>query len=98
MTLSIEDNAKFSKLLSDGFKARVCWNKYKVSPNKTYDENDYIRELLGGSCQVVKILFVPAYSDSGDANRITANSNKRYFLPRVKMENYNIETDERKFS
>ena len=26
-TLSIEDNAKFSKLLSDGFKRHVYWNK-----------------------------------------------------------------------
>ena len=93
----IEDNAKFSKLLSNGFKGPACWNKYKVSPNKTYDENEYIRELLDASCQGVKLLFVLAYSDSGDAHRITADSHKRYFLPRVKVENYNIEIDGRNF-
>ena len=43
VTLSTEDNAKLSKLLTEGFKRPVYWNKYKIIPNKTYDENDYIR-------------------------------------------------------
>ena len=30
VTLSIEDNAKLSKLLSEGFKRPIYWNKYKV--------------------------------------------------------------------
>ena len=34
VTLSIEDNAKLSKLLSDGFERPIYWNKYKVTPNK----------------------------------------------------------------
>ena len=46
VTLSTEDNAKLSKLLSEGFKRPVYWNEYKIIPNKTYDENDYIRERL----------------------------------------------------
>ena len=33
--------------------------------------------------------------DPGDANRVTANSHRRYFLPKVKIENYNIEIDGR---
>ena len=37
VTLSIEDNAKLSKLLSEEFKIPVYWNKYKVIPNKTYN-------------------------------------------------------------
>ena len=43
VTLSTEDNAKLSKLLTKGFKRPVYWNKYKIIPNKTYDENDNIR-------------------------------------------------------
>ena len=97
VALSIEDIAKLSKLLSQGFKRPVCWNKYKVIPNKTYDENEYIRELFDSSCQGVKRLFVLAYSDTGGANRVTAYSHRRYFLPRVKIENYNIEIDGRNF-
>ena len=51
VTLSAEDNAKLSKLLSKGFKKPIYWNKYKVIDNKieeTADNNEekYIRELL----------------------------------------------------
>ena len=41
-------------------------------------------------------MFVLAYKDCGGANRVTADSHRRYFLPKVKIENYNIEID-RKF-
>ena len=41
--------------------------------------------------------FALAYRDCGGANRITADSHRRYFLPRVKIENYNIEIDGRNF-
>ena len=95
VTLSIEDNAKLSKLLSEGFKRPVYWNKYKIIPNKTYNENDYIRELLDASYQGVKKLFALAYKDHGGANTVTVDSHRRYFLPRVKIENYNIEIDGR---
>ena len=30
VTLSIEDNARLTKLLSQGFKRSAYWNKYKV--------------------------------------------------------------------
>ena len=58
VTLSTEDNAKLSKILIEGFKRPVYWNKYKIIPNKTYKENDYIREVLDSSYERVKILFV----------------------------------------
>ena len=34
VTLSAEDNVKLSKLLSEGFKRTVYWNKYKVIDRK----------------------------------------------------------------
>ena len=94
VTLSTEDNAKLSKLLTEG---PVYWNKYKTIPNKTYNENDNIRELLDSSYQGVKRLFALAYRDQGGANRVTADSHGIYFLPRVKVNNYNIEIDGRTF-
>ena len=97
VTLSTEDNTKLSKILSGGFKRPVYWNKYKIISNKTYCENDYIREFLDASYQGVKRLFALAYRDSGGANRVTADFHRRYFLPRVKIENYNTEIDERNF-
>ena len=40
-------------------------------------------------------LFVLPYRDRGAANRVIAESHRRYFLPRVKIENCNIEIDAR---
>ena len=54
---------KLSKLLSEGLKKPVYWNKYKMIPNKTYNENDHIRKLLDASYQGVQTLFVLAYRD-----------------------------------
>ena len=53
--------------------------------------------MLDASYQGVKRLFVLAYRDCDGANRVTADSHRRYFLPQVKIENYNIEIDGRIF-
>ena len=96
VTLSIEDNAKLTKLLSEGFKRSVYWNKYKVIPNKIYNQNNYIRELLDSSYQGVKILFILACDNTG-YNPVIANSHRGCFLSRIKIENYNIENEGRNF-
>ena len=57
-TLKIEDNTKLSKVLSEGFKRSIYWNEYKVTPNKKYDANQYIRERLDASIQGVNRKFV----------------------------------------
>ena len=44
-----------------------------------------------------KRLFVLAYDDSNAASRVRVDSHKKYFLPRVNIENYNIEIDGRNF-
>ena len=102
VTLSAEDNAKLSKLLGEGFKRSIYWNKYKVIDNilvqiAAINEEKYIRELLDSSYQGVKRLFVLAYDNTADdANhndQVSINSFKKYFLPRVEIENYNIEVD-----
>ena len=67
-----------------------------IGTDITYYANDYIRELLDVSYQRVKRLFVLAYDNTGD-NPVTANSRRRHFRPRIKIENYNIEIDGRNF-
>ena len=42
-------------------------------------------------------MFVFAYRDDGGGNRVTAGSDRKYFLPRVKNENYNIKIDWKNF-
>ena len=74
----------------------MYWNKYKVALKKIYNENDYIRELLDASYQGVKRLFILAYGNVGN-DLVTVNSHKKYFLPIMKIEDYNIEIDGRSF-
>ena len=102
VALSAEDNAKLPKLLNKGFKRSVYWKKYNVidnivvSINRTNEEKN-LRERLDASYQGVKRLFVLAYGNTAGNDQVSIDSFKRYFLPRVKIENYNIEIDERNF-
>ena len=68
----------------------------KVVEIAANNEEKPIRELLDSSLQGVKRLFVLAYNNKESNNQVSANSYKIYFLPRVKIENYNIEIDGRK--
>ena len=100
--LSIEDNSKLTKLLNEGFTRAIYWNEYKVIFDKIVElaaVNDvkYIWELLDYSWQGVKRLFVLAYNNTAGNDQVSVNSYKKYFLPRVKIDKYNIEIDGRNF-
>ena len=56
-----------------------------------------IRELLDSSCQGVNRLFVLAYDNTEGNNQVYVDSYEKYFLPRAKIDNYNIEIDGRNF-
>ena len=60
VTLKTEDNAKLSKLLHEGFKRSVYWNRYKII-FRDYSANENIRERLDSSLQGVSKLFVVVY-------------------------------------
>ena len=92
-TLSAEDNAKLAKLLSEGFKRSIYWNKYKVNGNipvqiAAQNEEKYIREWLDASYKGVKRLFVLAYDntagDNDHNNQISINSFKNIFFQELK--------------
>ena len=90
VTLSAEDNLKLSKLLGEGFKRPVYWNKYKIIDNKVIEIADnngekYITELLDSSWQGVKRLFVLVYNNKEGDNEVSVDSFKKYFLPRFKI-------------
>ena len=100
VNLSAEDNAKLSKLLGEGFKRSIQWIKYKVIDNievsinraneKYTHKKKYKREQFDASYQGVKRLFVLANDNIAGNDQVSIDSFKRYFLPRVKIENYNI--------
>ena len=84
VTLSVEDNSKLSKLLSEGFKRPIYWNEYKVTPNKIVEiaavnEEKYIRELLDSSWQGVKKLFVLPYNNTAGDNHVSVDSYEKIF-------------------
>ena len=88
--------------MNEEFKRPVYWNKYKVIDNKVVEiaaanAEKHIRELLDSSYQGVKRLFVLAYDNTSGDDQVSVNSFKKYFLPRYKIENYNIESDGRNF-
>ena len=82
VTLKIEDNAKSSKLLGEGFKRSVYLNKYRAIL-KYHAANENIRERLDTSFQGVNKLVVLVYA-RGD-NITNKNSYRKYFLPRFKI-------------
>ena len=100
ITLSAEGKAKLSKLLGEGFRRPVSWNKFKVIDYKIVEiaaanGEKYIRELLDFSWQGVKRLFALVYDNKEGDHKVSVESDKKYFLPRVKIENYNIEIEGR---
>ena len=82
VTFSAEDNVKLLKLLSEGFKRTVYWNKYKVINNKIVEiandnEDKYVRGVLDSSWQGVKILFVLAYNNK-EGDKVSVDSYKTF--------------------
>ena len=53
--------------------------------------------MLDSSYEGVKRLFVLAYDNAAGNKHIFVDSFKKYFLPRVKIENYNIQINGRNF-
>ena len=83
VTLSAEDNAKLSKLLGEGFKRSIYWNKYKAIDNKIVEiadnnEEKYIRKLLDSSYRGVKRLCVLAYDNTANNDRVSVDSFKNF--------------------
>ena len=98
VTLSTKDSANLTKQLNEGFKRSVYWNSYETKPAKVIEQGKNIYELLNASFQGVKRLFVLAYfiADGGN-DEAGIKSNKKYFLPRGEIKNYNVLIDGRNF-
>ena len=73
--------------LKSGFKRTINWNKY-ISRPELLTQNQNINYLVEPSFEEVIRLFVLAFED--DAER---TSNKIYFVPNVKIREYNIMID-----
>ena len=99
VTLSTKDNISLTKQLSNGFKRSVYWNSYQTIPAKVINQGTNIYELLRASFQSIKRLFVLAYVVAADAANTEPGikNNRKYFLSKAKIENYNALIDGRNF-
>ena len=104
VTLSTKDSANLTKQLNEGFKRSVYWNSYETKPAKVIEQGKNIYELLNASFQGVKRLFVLAYfiaapaGAGGNTDDVAGiKYNRKYFLPRGSIKNYNVLIDGRNF-
>ena len=94
VTLNTENNNKLSELLSKGFERTVVWNEYKSKIERvtiTQNDNMFRRTTLDVSFQGVSQLFAAAYeTDDIKRNPNTEESRRRYYLPRAKVQDQNV--------
>ena len=87
VTLSTQGNSKLLPQLKSVFKRTISWNKYLVTP-ELLPQNPNLNNLIEPSFQGVNRFFVLAFEDD-----VQRTSNKRYYIPNVKIEDYNVMTD-----
>ena len=98
VTLPTKDRKNLAKQLNVGFKRSVYWNSYETKPTKVIEQGKNLYELLNTSFQGVKRLFVISYSIAALAagnnpppvdETVGIKNNKKYFLSRGEIKNYN---------
>ena len=99
VNVSTKDNVNLAKQLNKGFKRSVYWNEYKSKiETKNLDNDNITRFPLDTSFQGVNRLFAIAFDNANNNdNRIERDRHRKYFLPRVDINNYNVLIDDRNF-
>ena len=96
VTLSKEDNKDFIEQQNKGFQRSIYWNEYKTKEiNEDADANVFKYINLDPSFQGVNRLFVMAYNRAN--GQPTRNGQRKYYLPRIALEKYNLIIDGRNF-
>ena len=100
VTLSKEDNKDFINQQNKGFQRSIYSNEYKTK-EKDEDANannaNTVRYIsLDPSFQGVNRLFIMAYSRLNN-NQPTRDGQRKYYLPRVDLNKYDVIIDGRNF-
>ena len=96
VTLSKEDNKDFIEQQNKGFQRSTYWNEYKTKEtNENADANAFKYINLDPFFQGVDRLFVMAYNRAN--SQPTRNGQRKYYLPRIDLEKYNVIIDGRNF-
>ena len=89
VTLSKEDNKDFIEQQNKGFPRSIYWNEYKTQEvNEDADANVFKYINLDPSFQGVNRLFVMSYNRVDD--QPTKNGQRKYYLPRISLNKYNV--------
>ena len=96
VSLSNKDRVNLTK---EEFKISFYYNSWQTKPAIVIEKGTNIYKLLNASFQGVRRLFVLAYVVAAGAANDEAGikDNKKYFLPREEIKNYNVLIDGRKF-
>ena len=100
VTLSKEDNKDFIEQQNKGFQRSIYWNEYKTKEiNAIVDNNNPANSVryinLDPCLEGVNRLFVMAYNRVD--NQPTRNGQRKYYLPRIDLNKYNVIIDGRNF-
>ena len=96
VTLSKKDNKYFIEQQNKGFQRSIYWNEYKTKEiNEDADANVFKYINLDPSFQGVNRLFVMVYSRVDV--QPTRNNRRKYYLPRISLNKYNVIIDGRNF-
>ena len=96
VTLSKEDNKDLIEQQNKGFQRSIYWNEYKTKEiNENADANVFKYINLDPSFQGVHRFFVMAYIRVD--GQPTRNGQRKYYLPRIDLEKYNVIIDGRNF-
>ena len=90
VTLSTQDNSKLLSQLKSGFERKTSWNKYLAKP-ELLAINQNLNYLIEPSFPGVNSVL----AFENDEQRI---SNKRYYIPNVKIKDYIVMIDGKKLS
>ena len=96
VTFSKEDNKDFIEQQNKKIQRSIYWNEYKTKEiNEDADANVFKYINLDPSFQGVNRLFVMAYNRANV--QPTRNGQRKYYLPRIDLEKYNVIIDGRNF-
>ena len=94
VTLSKENNITLSGKLKYGFKKTIKWNKYRSQMNIQKNNNNF-NYLIYPTFTNVNTLFVLSFP--GNNNTDSRYSYSNYYVPKVKISDFNVLIDERIF-
>ena len=96
VTWSKEDNKDFIEQQNKKFQRSVYWNEYKTKEINEYADANVFKYInLDPSFQGVNRLFAMAYNRAN--GQPTRNGQRKYYLPRIDLEKYNVIIDGRNF-